>query len=665
MFECHNKNCVDPKDLCDGRDNCGDFSDEEDCNVNECLLGSDCQQKCEDLPIGYKCSCEEGYIPIDGGKVCKDINECETSRPCSQYCANTFGSYHCSCAEGYSSIDNGISCRHKTSQAPEILFSERHSIISTTVDGKYSWARVANLTNAVGIDYDDSDNCIYWSEVSFANSSINKACFSDYRIPPYRLDTRDIVKPSVKRLHTHSSKSPDGIAIDWVAKNIYWCEKIRETIEVSDVNGKFRKILIKTGLEEPRAIALDPFEGHMYWTDWGGVPYIGRAGMDGSNFTILINTSLVWPNALTIDYVTRDIYWADAKEDYISVAKMDGSHRAVIVSGATSNFVGHIFAISIFEDFIYWTEWNERAVFKCHKRYCSPKNTTKVISTSEKPMDIHIWHPLRQPKLPFENPCKLLNCSALCLLKPGSNGTEATCACPEDFVLADDKVTCVSNCSEDSILCPNTLKCIPSEWFCDNYDDCGDEYDEPKQCNKTRCHPGYFQCLNGSCILSKYYCDGVPHCADNSDEFCNTSPICPDCDICGNNVCLNGGKCSEKDKTCICKDGFSGPRCEFKFCDCLNGGICNRFSNKKQCQCQTGYSGQLCEIVTEPACQNFYCQNGGYCQASSGKAYCKCPAGWEGTTCNKLVKGSNVCIHYCQNSGNCTFNEGHFPPICR
>ena len=56
--------------------------------------------------------------------------------------------------------------------------------------------------------------------------------------------------------------------------------------------GKFRKILLHEGLQEPRAIALDPAQGYLYWTDWGDKPHIGKAGLDGSEARVIVNTSL-------------------------------------------------------------------------------------------------------------------------------------------------------------------------------------------------------------------------------------------------------------------------------------------------------------------------------------------------------------------------------------
>ena len=54
---------------------------------------------------------------------------------------------------------------------------------------------------------------------------------------------------------------PDGIAIDWIARNLYWTDTGTDRIEVSRLNGTSRKVLIAEGLHEPRAIILDPMDG--------------------------------------------------------------------------------------------------------------------------------------------------------------------------------------------------------------------------------------------------------------------------------------------------------------------------------------------------------------------------------------------------------------------
>lgn len=62
-------------------------------------------------------------------------------------------------------------------------------------------------------------------------------------------------------LHSATLQNPDGLAVDWVGRNLYWCDKGLDTIEVSKLDGKYRRVIIRDGLQEPRAITLDPRHG--------------------------------------------------------------------------------------------------------------------------------------------------------------------------------------------------------------------------------------------------------------------------------------------------------------------------------------------------------------------------------------------------------------------
>ena len=54
---------------------------------------------------------------------------------------------------------------------------------------------------------------------------------------------------------------PDGLAVEWVARNLYWTDTGTDRIEVSRLDGSSRKIVISEDLEEPRAITLYPTLG--------------------------------------------------------------------------------------------------------------------------------------------------------------------------------------------------------------------------------------------------------------------------------------------------------------------------------------------------------------------------------------------------------------------
>ena len=55
---------------------------------------------------------------------------------------------------------------------------------------------------------------------------------------------------------------PEGMAVDWVAHNIYWVDTGSTRIEVARLDGSSRKVLIWKNLSHPRALALDPPNGY-------------------------------------------------------------------------------------------------------------------------------------------------------------------------------------------------------------------------------------------------------------------------------------------------------------------------------------------------------------------------------------------------------------------
>ena len=62
-------------------------------------------------------------------------------------------------------------------------------------------------------------------------------------------------------LHNLGVLNPDGLAVDWIGQNLYWCDKGLDVIEVSKLNGSYRKKLVTENLDEPRAIVVAPSDG--------------------------------------------------------------------------------------------------------------------------------------------------------------------------------------------------------------------------------------------------------------------------------------------------------------------------------------------------------------------------------------------------------------------
>lgn len=107
-----------------------------------------------------------------------------------------------------------------------------------------------------------------------------------------------------------------------------------DQIEVARINGSFRKTLIAGEMSSPRAIALDPLEGLLFWTDWDlNEPRIERCSMAGEYRITIIQVDRVqgaWPNGITLDYTLKRVYWIDARSDSIHTTNYDGGDHHLV-----------------------------------------------------------------------------------------------------------------------------------------------------------------------------------------------------------------------------------------------------------------------------------------------------------------------------------------------
>lgn len=51
--------------------------------------------------------------------------------------------------------------------------------------------------------------------------------------------------------------SPEGIAVDWASKNVYYTDSQLDVIGVTTMDGNYHTPLVKEGLVNPRALAID------------------------------------------------------------------------------------------------------------------------------------------------------------------------------------------------------------------------------------------------------------------------------------------------------------------------------------------------------------------------------------------------------------------------
>ena len=64
---------------------------------------------------------------------------------------------------------------------------------------------------------------------------------------------------NVEVIVSEGINSPEGLALDWLAKRLYWVDDMSNTVEVVNTDGSDRRVL-KDGLDRPRDIVVDPFQ---------------------------------------------------------------------------------------------------------------------------------------------------------------------------------------------------------------------------------------------------------------------------------------------------------------------------------------------------------------------------------------------------------------------
>ncbi|XP_055850802.1 very low-density lipoprotein receptor-like isoform X2 [Episyrphus balteatus] len=437
QFDCGGGMCIPLSQVCDMRKDCPDGEDEPagKCGINECSTDNGgCAHKCVDTPVSHRCECREGY-KLKDDKLCEDINECDNPGACSHICINEIGGFKCECEPGYMRDPRNHTRCKATEGHASLLFARRHDIRKIALDHMEMTSIVNDTKSATALDFVFRTGMIFWSDVTTQRI---------YKAPIDEGNDKTVV------LNDHSVTA-DGLAVDWIYNHIYFTDTYKCTIELTNFDGNMGMVLIKDQLEIPRAIALDPIDGWMYWTDWGKNPRIERSGMDGSHRKTIVSYDVKWPNGLTLDLVRKRIYWVDAKLNVISSANYDGTQRRQILYSA--EYLRHPFSITTFEDWVYWTDWDKQTVFKANKFNGHDVEAITALHMLQHPMTVHVYHPYRQPD--GINHCQSVNghCSHLCLPAPRINdrSPRISCACPTGLKLMDDRLMCVEDLKNTTI----------------------------------------------------------------------------------------------------------------------------------------------------------------------------------------------------------------------
>lgn len=236
----------------------------------------------------------EGLMDVKVIRQDMDVskNACgEFNGNCSHLCLRNAASFSCKCPTGLK-MKAGSDRECETLPQSYLIVASRNGIGQISLESADFFDvmfPIEGVHGGVALDYHFNESKLFYADV---NIDVIKSV--------------NLENPSETRTIITGLNIPNGLAVDWVANNIFWTDTGLKVLEVAKLDGSFRKVILRDNLNDPRAMIVYPKYGYIFFADWGTTPghpaRIERCYMDGSSRKSIIDSNLGFPNGLAIDF---------------------------------------------------------------------------------------------------------------------------------------------------------------------------------------------------------------------------------------------------------------------------------------------------------------------------------------------------------------------------
>ena len=116
---------------------------------------------------------------------------------------------------------------------------------------------IAGITRPTTLDYDLTSDYLYFSD-SQAMKIERVKLFQE--------------KPIKEDFVTDGLNKVEGLAVDWMAHNLYWADEGLQAIYVASLqNPKLKKTLVRQNTTNIRSLAVEPRLGFLFWSTWNNL----------------------------------------------------------------------------------------------------------------------------------------------------------------------------------------------------------------------------------------------------------------------------------------------------------------------------------------------------------------------------------------------------------